>query len=97
MAATTPHQVDPEDFIRPDGSIDVCPLNLGDPEHVAAVNDFKRGLRRAATPYDACTRAASGSLSTRPPRVSGPVESTALPRRDDPARVQCVANEGSAR
>lgn len=31
--------------IRPDGSVDVTPHNLGNEDHVAAVNDFKRRLR----------------------------------------------------
>jgi len=44
--------VDPADFIRPDGSIDVTPLNLGDEEAVAAVREYQRSLRecRPANP-----------------------------------------------
>lgn len=44
--------VDPADFTRPDGSIDVTPLNLGDEEAVAAVREYQRSLRecRPANP-----------------------------------------------
>ncbi len=38
-------EVNPADFIRPDGSIDVTPLNLGDEEAVAAVREYQRSLR----------------------------------------------------
>lgn len=40
------------DFTRPDGSIDVTPLNLGDEEAVAAVREYQRSLRecRPANP-----------------------------------------------
>lgn len=38
----------PQDFVRRDGSYDLSPLNLGDPDHVAAVNEFKRSLRNPA-------------------------------------------------
>ncbi len=40
--------VNPQDFVRKDGSYDLSPLNLGDPAHVKAVNEFKRSLRNPA-------------------------------------------------
>lgn len=45
--------VAPSDFIRPDGSYDVTPLNLGDRDHVAAINAYKRGLRQGTDPRPA--------------------------------------------
>lgn len=44
--------VKPQDFVRTDGSYDLSPLNLGDPAHVKAVNDFKRSLRNPAGGID---------------------------------------------
>lgn len=41
--AATPDPVDPRDFIRPDGSYDVSPLNLGERKHVEAVQEFVAG------------------------------------------------------
>lgn len=38
--AATPEPVDPSDFIRPDGTYDVTPINLGEPDHVRAVHEF---------------------------------------------------------
>ncbi|MCE7031767.1 hypothetical protein LY625_03900 [Lysobacter sp. GX 14042] len=35
-----PTPVDPRDFIRPDGSYDVTPENLGEHEHVQAAREF---------------------------------------------------------
>lgn len=45
--ADLPRPIDPRDFIRPDGSYDVTPINVAHEEQVAAVNEFKRRLRDA--------------------------------------------------
>ena len=45
--AEIPMPVDPRDFIRPDGSYSVTPLNAPDSAAVDAVNAHKRRLREA--------------------------------------------------
>lgn len=52
--------VNPGDFIRPDGSYDVTPENIGDRDHVQAVRDHIDRLRDATpTPWTGVTHEGS--------------------------------------